>query len=234
MVSQSFQLVMRSGPTPGQVYELTSDEVYIGRGSANNIIIKAAEVSRRHVRLYQQGGEYMIEDLGSTNGTYIDGQRLIGPHLLRPGETIYLGENISLEVEAIYDQDATVVPPPTVPTANAGIPQSVPATQVVPEPEEPLPIPPYQAYPSPQPAQPVHTYSPPTQSIQEDESAPHYESDATIDDDESSFNWTWVFGGCGCMTLIFFALIVAALFWIDAGGEARWCQYLGFLFAACP
>jgi hypothetical protein len=51
----------------------------------------------------------VIEDLGSTNGTAVNGQRLMGPYMLRPGETINLGEHVSFVFEAVqFDPDATI------------------------------------------------------------------------------------------------------------------------------
>jgi hypothetical protein len=238
---------MRSGPTPGQAYELAKDEISIGRGTTNDIVVHDTEVSRKHARLTLQSGGYLIEDAGSTNGTYVDGQRLIGPHLLRPGETIYLGEKISLEVEAIYDDDATLVPPPTVPAAQPTptfeeIPEQpqpepvVPAppapTTVIPEPElveaysQPEPVPLTQAAPPPPP--------PIEQPVNREAAAPVQTTSEPVEEEPEPVNWRWMFAGCGCMTVIVFILVVAALFWIDAGGEARWCQYLGFLFPVCP
>jgi hypothetical protein len=88
MVSQSYQLVMQKGPNPGKIYELSQEEITIGRDISNRLVINDPEVSRRHARLTSQSGGFVIEDLGSTNGTFVDGQRLMGPHLLRPGQTV--------------------------------------------------------------------------------------------------------------------------------------------------
>ena len=82
MASQ-FQLIMRSGPTPGAAFTLEGDQITIGRDSVNEIVINDAEISRRHARLTFQGGKYVLEDLGSTNGTFVNGQRLAGPRVLR-------------------------------------------------------------------------------------------------------------------------------------------------------
>ncbi len=57
MTSQ-FQLIMRSGPTPGAAYTLEGDQITIGRDSTNEIVINDAEISRRHARLTFQGGKY--------------------------------------------------------------------------------------------------------------------------------------------------------------------------------
>jgi len=151
MASQ-FQLIMRSGPTPGAAFTLEDDQITIGRDSTNGIVINDAEVSRRHARLTFQGGKYVLEDLGSTNGTFVNGQRLAGPRVLKPGEVVSFGEQIVLVFEAItIDPGATVVspraaavpsisrpfaaPPPPPPADYAG---SIPAS---PTPSAPAPSP---------------------------------------------------------------------------------------------
>ncbi|HLF73281.1 MAG TPA: FHA domain-containing protein [Anaerolineales bacterium] len=151
MASQ-FQLIMRAGPTPGATYTLEGDQLMIGRDSTNDIVINDAEVSRRHARLIFQGGKYVLEDLGSTNGTFVNGQRLAGPRVLKPGEVVSFGEQIMLVFESVFvDPGATVAspratavpsisrplyapppPPPPPPTEYAG---SVPAGPV----SEPIP-----------------------------------------------------------------------------------------------
>ena len=98
-MNPSFRLVMQTGPTPGRDIPLQKSELFIGRDSSNDIVINDAEVSRRHARLFLQGTSYMLEDLGSTNGSFINGQRLVGPTAVRPGEIITLGERINLVFE---------------------------------------------------------------------------------------------------------------------------------------
>jgi predicted component of type VI protein secretion system len=104
-----FQFIMRSGPTPGITFPLEGDQLVIGRDSSNSVAINDAEISRKHSRLSFQGGKYVIEDLGSTNGTFVNGQRLAGPVVLKPGDVISLGEQIVLMYDAInQDPGATV------------------------------------------------------------------------------------------------------------------------------
>lgn len=135
-----YQLVMRSGPNAGKIYPLEQAELTIGRDTTNMIAINDAEVSRKHAKLTLRGTEYVIEDLGSTNGTFISGQRLSGPYTLRPGDLISLGENIVLMFEAVSDPNATMiasrkaakaavaaVPPPVATPAPAVAPPSAPA-----------------------------------------------------------------------------------------------------------
>lgn len=110
MPSSSFQLVMRLGPTPGKIIPLTADEVSLGRDIVNEIIINDPEISRKHARFIKKGGGYQLEDLGSTNGTYVNGQRLMGPHQLVSGELIMFGENVGMVFDRTsFDPDATLV-----------------------------------------------------------------------------------------------------------------------------
>lgn len=125
----AFQFVMRSGPTPGAVYPLEGDQLTIGRDSTNGVAINDPEVSRRHSRLTFQGGKYVLEDLGSTNGTFVNGQRLSGPHVLKAGDVVALGEQIVLMYDAAnIDPGATIASPRNavrVPQAAAPMPAPV-------------------------------------------------------------------------------------------------------------
>jgi pSer/pThr/pTyr-binding forkhead associated (FHA) protein len=143
---------MRSGPNPGTVYALDSDQISIGRDSSNEISVNDAEVSRRHTRLTFQGGKYVLEDMGSTNGTFVNGQRLTGPRVLKSGEVVSLGEQIVFVYEAVdSDPGATMVSPRNIPAPRpvaapppppqafagevpAGQPEAMPARKINPIP----------------------------------------------------------------------------------------------------
>lgn len=129
-MSSKYRLVMRSGPSIGQIYPLDKNEMVIGRDLTNDIVISDSEVSRRQARLFLQGANYLIEDLGSTNGTFVNGQRLMGSYVLRPGEIVTFGETLSLVFEGVVDSDATVVSGvgfslPTPPTQKVSPPPPV-------------------------------------------------------------------------------------------------------------
>ena len=111
-MTKSFKLVLQSGPNAGIEFPLEKQELYLGRDVNNDIVVNDAEVSRRHARFVRQGDNYYYEDLGSTNGTFILGQRLTAPALLQPGTTITIGERVLLGyiVEA-NDPFATVAAP---------------------------------------------------------------------------------------------------------------------------
>ena len=94
------KLIIEQGPTPGQEIELAKDEFVIGRIADNDLVIPDPSISRRHARLLRQGGQTVLEDLGSSNGTYLNGQRLSAPTLLRSGDTFTLGPAIRLRFQA--------------------------------------------------------------------------------------------------------------------------------------
>lgn len=110
-MTTTFQLIAQSGPTAGNIYPLEQEEIFIGRDLNNDIVINDPEVSRRHIRFFKQGDDYNIEDLGSTNGTLVNGQRIEGAHTLNSGEEITLGEHVHLIYERISDghTDETVL-----------------------------------------------------------------------------------------------------------------------------
>jgi hypothetical protein len=108
-MTAQFQIVIRSGPNTGKAYLLEANEAIIGRDTANYISINDAEISRKHAKLTRLEQGFAIEDLGSTNGTFINGQRIVARHALRPGDVISLGENIALNYDVMSDPNATMV-----------------------------------------------------------------------------------------------------------------------------
>lgn len=91
MAPQPFQFVMRTGPTPGKTFYLEDAEVTIGRDISNQVVINDAEISRRHAHLIAQPNGYLLEDLGSTNGTQVNGVPIHGRHPLSDGDRIQAG-----------------------------------------------------------------------------------------------------------------------------------------------
>ncbi len=129
MSSGQLRLVMRSGPTPGKVFELNKEIATIGREASADIVIADPEVSRAHARLVTKPGGVIIEDLGSTNGTFVNKQRITAPRAISPGDEITLGESIVLGVET-EGVAATVVAAsakvPPAPRTAAAAPQAAP------------------------------------------------------------------------------------------------------------
>lgn len=90
---------MRRGPTPGMVYDLTEPVIFIGYGTKNDIVIDHYDVSRNHCRLEFVENSYVIEDLQSNHGTFINGVPVSSKRLLRTNNLIELGDSITLEYQ---------------------------------------------------------------------------------------------------------------------------------------
>jgi pSer/pThr/pTyr-binding forkhead associated (FHA) protein len=91
------QLVVISGPLTGQSFEVTASLV-MGRENAD-LSLPDLEVSRRHALIRRVVGGIEIQDLGSSNGTYVNGKRIEEPTMLVRGDLIQVGQ-IHLQVEA--------------------------------------------------------------------------------------------------------------------------------------
>ena len=100
MALSGWQLVMQQGPRAGQAFDLNKPVMTIGREANNDIVVEDSQVSRHHVRLTQQGAGYVAEDLGSTNGTFLNGQRVFGVRPLNGGDILGLGDSVVLRVIA--------------------------------------------------------------------------------------------------------------------------------------
>jgi len=78
---------------PGAEFELDRVDVTIGRGAQNDIALEGDEfVSARHVRFEPRAEGVWVQDLGSTNGTFVNGGRIEEPHRLEPGDVVRVGE----------------------------------------------------------------------------------------------------------------------------------------------
>ena len=91
-------LLFLSGPRAREQLTLGA-ETTIGRTEGNHVLLQDDLVSRRHAVIRRQGEGYVIEDLGSRNGTFVNGARIDSPTSLRPGDTITIG-NTQLTVSA--------------------------------------------------------------------------------------------------------------------------------------
>ncbi|HBX69385.1 MAG TPA: ABC transporter ATP-binding protein, partial [Chloroflexi bacterium] len=110
MPSAEYKLTVTVGPNRGTTYPLTLTQTIIGRDTSCDITIPDTMISRQHTRLTYQGNRYLIEDLGSSNGTFLNGNRL-GSSLipLNDGDQIQLGNAATLLFEGslAYDAAAT-------------------------------------------------------------------------------------------------------------------------------
>ncbi len=129
-------LVVSKGPLTGQRLELEG-ELVIGREGAP-VTIDDSELSRRHAAVRPVMGGFEVEDLGSLNGTFVNGQRINIPTRLNGGDSIKVGQSVlELEVPEVAAAPATsrsAVPAPSaVPEAPAAAPVLIPTGSGVPD-----------------------------------------------------------------------------------------------------
>jgi hypothetical protein len=86
------RLVKMEGSGPEYV-DLVPPETLIGRDAGCHLTINDSSVSHRHARVYHSDGEWHVEDLGSTNGTFANDRPLTRAIILRPGDTLAIGRS---------------------------------------------------------------------------------------------------------------------------------------------
>jgi len=122
----------------GTQYPITGSVTTIGRENCDIILPQDSLISRRHAKIERRGGNLVISDMDSSNGTFVNGSRLQAPHTLQTGDTIRVGST-SLTVQ------------------GAG---GAPPTRMINEPPQFTPAPPAQSYSPPPPSHSVPGASP--------------------------------------------------------------------------
>lgn len=88
------RLVVTAGPLKGQVINLGTHPVVIGRATDSTIVLEDDFASSRHARLSPGQEGWVVEDLGSTNGTKLNGVPLEAPAIVVPGATLQIGQTV--------------------------------------------------------------------------------------------------------------------------------------------
>ena len=173
----TWYLKVVQGAMPGQSFVIDKSVVTVGREFDNDIVLNEPTVSRQHVRLTYRDGWFYVQDLGSANGTVVNGRRISGSQQIAPGDRIVLSRDVTFELEwrpgteqtAVMDYTEATAPQPVpdvdayqTPTAQWQVPQQQPSVQ-------PTPVPVAAAQPPPQ---------------------------------KRGGGMTWVFVGCGVILLI--------------------------------
>ncbi len=97
-----------SGPFTGQLFTLERDVTIIGRNPECDIVLQPKSVSRRHAAIVRKEGGFLLRDMGSTRGTFLNGVKLTHPVMLQDGNTVQIGElllTFSSRLVSIQDGD---------------------------------------------------------------------------------------------------------------------------------
>ena len=93
-----------SGPFAGQLFTLERDVTIIGRNPECDVVLQPKSVSRRHAAIVRKDGGFLLRDMGSTRGTYVNGQKLTNPVMLHDGNTVQI-----LPVNYLAESERSVV-----------------------------------------------------------------------------------------------------------------------------
>ena len=88
------QMVVTAGPLAGKTFPLTDAQITIGRADDATLVLTDDYASTRHARIFPQDGQWIVEDLGSTNGTYLDRQKVTQPTPVPVGVPIRIGKTV--------------------------------------------------------------------------------------------------------------------------------------------
>ena len=86
-------MVVEPPDQKGRSYDL-SDEMTVGRAAGCNVVLDDNYVSQLHTRIFRRDGQLMVEDLGSTNGTYLNNRKVSGPMVMKPGDQLRVGKTV--------------------------------------------------------------------------------------------------------------------------------------------
>jgi pSer/pThr/pTyr-binding forkhead associated (FHA) protein len=88
------RLLVTGGSLAGTSIGLTDQQITIGRANDATLVLSDDYASSRHARLFPQNGQWVVEDLGSTNGTYLDRQKVTQPTPVPAGVPIRIGKTV--------------------------------------------------------------------------------------------------------------------------------------------
>src|SRR5665647_3279046 len=88
------RLVVTQGPLRGTTLPLTTSAILIGRAPSCTLVLDDDYSSSRHARIFPQGGQWLVEDLGSTNGTFLGTVRVEAPTPILPGAHVRIGQSV--------------------------------------------------------------------------------------------------------------------------------------------
>lgn len=204
------RLIIHIGTEPERELILGEGDILLGRDASNDIVTTDTEASRRHSRIALETDGYLVEDLGSTNGTFVNGQRVTMPTPIHDGDTITLGRAVRilfmghaptlgidpLPPEAQKADDTAAVFAPPAPVMEAYAPPEPAPAAIINEPEPPSAV-------APQPA-----VKPPVQVAK-----------------ETGCQRYFLYTGCGVLSLLLIAGVV--VFALDSvAPEVLYCGSL--------
>lgn len=122
-----YQLVVVKGRSANQILKLPSEGVTtVGRQQGCQIRIGSSQVSRKHCELFEKHGHLLVKDLGSSNGTIVNGKKVDGQLVLEPGNLLLIG-SVAFRVEKAGAPTPATAAAPVDQPSDTAVSQSTPA-----------------------------------------------------------------------------------------------------------
>ncbi len=184
-MTASGEIILKRGPEAGRTFALHRDTLVLGRDPRCEVVIDHPQVSRAHARITRRDRAWQIEDLDSTNGTFVNGVLLTRPRRLTTGDAIGLSEAVTL----IYRETAR-------PADHTRRPVAEPGRERPGRDQEPL----RRTYPAGPAPQRPDAVGPPSDIRGRDSDIDPYRT------------WLWVAIGCAATLLVLGCAAVALLY----------------------
>src|SRR4029077_1446013 len=94
-------------------------EINVGRVQGNDLMLPKGNVSKRHARLLYRDGRFIVTDLKSTNGTYVNGRKIAQATIVREGDKIYIGDFVLRIESAAAASGASIQDAPSAPSGGS-------------------------------------------------------------------------------------------------------------------
>jgi pilus assembly protein CpaF len=177
------RVVIRDNQGTQWTFASEGDEIVIGRVTQkvrDEIVLPKKNISRKHCRIFRDGDDVMVEDMGSVNGTWVNREKLNGAKVLSLSDKVHVGDYVlSMEDEA-EAADAPVPPPPG--DAPAPPPPAPPAPPSAPAAPPAPPAPPVPASPPAPPAPPAPAVLEPSDESSDEDELSEADVEAEIDE----------------------------------------------------
>lgn len=148
-----FTVVVQEKGGKTQRLQFNKNEITVGRVQGNDIVLPKGNVSKRHAKIVFKENKFIVVDLKSTNGTYVNGHKIASPQVIKGSDKVFIGDFV-IEIESGAEVGAPAPPP---------VPQPPPNQPPMPRSPHPQPPPamPRNPAPAPPPAAPMGTNRPP-------------------------------------------------------------------------
>ncbi|WP_406695823.1 FHA domain-containing protein [Singulisphaera sp. Ch08] len=123
-----FQLLIVRGRGASTTIKLTDGVTTVGRQDDCQLRIKSSQVSRKHCELFEKKGLLLVKDLGSSNGTFVNGKRIQEQQVLEPGDELTIGQ-LLFKVAKVGEAPANAPSSPTVKPGDTAVVEAIPTSE---------------------------------------------------------------------------------------------------------